>query len=245
MSQASSSSPATTTLFSLLTALVAVRPEQDYTPTYTSVPGVVLIESPNKSYSAYTTKDGPTTYFTATNLSPALILLLQEAPIVSWKKKAGRNDGSEHKSYKAGVYLDDLPAGIPRPKLTRVKAVAEAVVTSAVPVTAADSTATVAVETKARKPGRKARELSRVPKKEEKTEAAPATLASASTAAATATAAMAPTTATARPKGLEIDMVEGTFAAVGGRGSRPKKRPARFDAGAEEVALKKPKKANK
>lgn len=118
------------------------------------------------------------------------------------------------KTVKAGIYLDRLPADIPRPKLIRVNAAGADV---AAPVVATSATAAA---TRGRKPGKKLTGATgeQMTKVEKGTEA-PAGFAAAAE----------------RPKGLEIDMVPGAFMAVGGRGSRLKKRPARFDDGVVEV----------
>ncbi|KAL8721316.1 MAG: hypothetical protein Q9225_001976 [Loekoesia sp. 1 TL-2023] len=215
--------PASTTFFSPLIALVAKSPETDLPPPGTRIPGIVLIQRSKSSFiRAYTTKLGPTAYFSVTDISPDLMHLLREAPIFP---RLG-----DQKRFKAGIYLDDLPDDIPRPKLTLVKA-AEA--DFAAPVAATSATAPA---TRGRKPGRKAKGAVAATTKVMK-EKAPAALAPAGAPAPTAPAAA--TAPTVRPKELEIDMVPGTFVAVGGRSNRPKKRPARFDDGAEVVEVKK------
>ncbi|KAL9025557.1 MAG: hypothetical protein Q9196_005642 [Gyalolechia fulgens] len=225
MSKASSPASAPTTLVSSPHALVAESTEVEIKPPH--IPGIVVIQATQSSSpSAYTTKGTPTTYFSLTDISSDLKLLLRRAPTVSWTDRRGNR-----RTVKAGIYLDCLPADISRPKLTRVNA-AEADV--AAPVAATSATAAAM---KGRKPGKKpAGATGEQATKTEKgtVEAAPAALAPAGVATATNKPAVMAKAPVKRPKGLEIDMVAGAFMAVGERGSRPKKRPARFDDGVEE-----------
>lgn len=218
MSKASSPAPAPTTTFSLLTALVAESTEVDF-----HIRGLVLIQPFNSSsFSAYTTIGTPATYFSATDVSPDLKFLLRRAPTFL---KTDRN--GNQRIIKAGIYLDSLPADIPRPKLTRVKA-AEAKVAAPVMVTSAIATAT-----RGRKPGKKSAWATRekTTKKEKKTrELAPVAPQD------TQKPGVSVNGAGGRPKGLEINMMPGAFMPAGERGSRPKKRPARFDGEVEEAA---------
>ncbi|KAL9580003.1 MAG: hypothetical protein Q9203_006477, partial [Teloschistes exilis] len=64
---------------------------------------------------------------------------------------------------------------------------------------------------------------------------APASATTQETGASSDVPSLAEPAETARPKGLEIDMVAGTFLApaAGGRGSRVRKRPARFEDGVD------------
>ncbi|KAL9006874.1 MAG: hypothetical protein Q9188_000405 [Gyalolechia gomerana] len=204
MSKASSPAPAPTTLFSSLNALVAGSSETEFT-----IPGIVLIHAPKSSFSACTTIGKPTTYFSITDISPDLTLLLRRAPTISKTDRHGNQ-----KTVKAGIYLDRLPADIPRPKLIRVNTAGADV---PAPVVATSATAAA---TRGREPGKKLMGATgeQTTKVEKGTEA-PAGFAAAAE----------------RPKGFEIDMVPGAFVAVGGRGSRLKKRPARFDDGVVKV----------
>ncbi|KAL8834944.1 MAG: hypothetical protein Q9170_003521 [Blastenia crenularia] len=194
-----------------------------------------LASSPTLLLCAYTSKSAATTRYIVTNTSPVL-LLLRNAPIIFGKDRYGNQ-----KTIEAGIYLDHLPAEISRPKLTRVKA------------TGADAAAQMvamdlqAAAMKGWKPGKKTLEVStttitKITKvKKERKELAAAPL---HRNRAVAPAALAPGGAPiAQAKGLEIDMVPEIFMAVAMRSSRLKKRPARFDGGAEEAVEKKQKRS--
>ncbi|KAL8701810.1 MAG: hypothetical protein Q9201_004700 [Fulgogasparrea decipioides] len=265
-----------------------------------SVPGIVI--SSNPSLHAYTTTSSTKTSFTITNPSPALTNLLAKAPpslsfsdhIHYPTNPRGRPrtaPAQGKKRFKAGIYLDDLPANVPRPQLvqaaaspaaapsrgrnrgrlakkgatakeekmirkTRKTKAATATAKTAAPppppapsqeVTQATSPAVGPATVPTTEPtSKKSAEAAATAtekttdKEKENTAKKPAAAPSreTNTELAISTAAQL-----VRPKGLEIDMLPGTFLAEGeGRGSRPRKRPARFEDTAE-VETKKSKKS--
>ncbi len=181
----------------------------------TLIPGLVLHRHVDGTVTAFTGKH-PRKFFTglSSDLSPELIAILDKAPTLAWDdglRWSPRRPGKPRvikgvgRRITAGVNLDNLPSGVPRPKLRRVTEVAM--------LTSETERVVKKASVKAQKVG-----PSHVREAEKTT-----SVASAPAGVAAAKRVAAP----AMPKGLEIDM-EGKFVAIGERSSRPKKRPARY-----------------
>ncbi|KAL8727799.1 MAG: hypothetical protein Q9181_005574 [Wetmoreana brouardii] len=208
-------------------------------------PGVVISSHP--SLHAYTTTTNSTKIsFTITNPSPALTDLLAKAPpALSFSdhihyptnpRGRPRTIPTQGKTrFKAGIYLDDLPATVPRPQLIRADASP-----AAGPERGLAPTTSAAAPTKEPTSGKSAEAAATAAENKKMTTKKP------TAPPAKGTNTEPATSTAARSKGLEIDMVPGTFMAEGeGRGSRPKKRPARFDDGVEVEKKKKSSKRSK
>ncbi|KAL8680540.1 MAG: hypothetical protein Q9186_003291 [Xanthomendoza sp. 1 TL-2023] len=261
----------TSPLSDALLTPVATPPRKNIIP----LPNIIITSIHNSpsliAYKLPPSTSETKTSFTVTSASEPFTNLLNNAPTFSFADRLHWTDNGNHKitrgtgkRFKAGIYLDDLPKSIPRPKFAPV---APAVASSSIiagagegrrkrralvagaesmeemttkkkrtttTTTAVSSTATMttntqpvkevstAIKSEAQKPATAA------PRQRKTMSPAPSPPAIKST--------VATATATARPKGLEIDMVPATFAATGERTARPRKRPARF--GLDEVEVK-------
>ncbi|KAL8812988.1 MAG: hypothetical protein Q9200_000615 [Gallowayella weberi] len=124
-----------------------------------------------------------------------------------------------------------------------------AVTTATANSTATDTTSTATLTTTA-KPAKKVRRAVKKEKAQKPATAAPGKRRIVTSAspppAINSTVATATATATTRPKGLEIDMVPGTFMATGEqRSSRARKRPARFEEDEAKIGAEKQGKKSK
>ncbi|KAI4205911.1 MAG: hypothetical protein LQ350_000096 [Teloschistes chrysophthalmus] len=204
--------------------------------------------------------------FTVNNPSSALLDLLAKAPAsfsfsdqIRYPRLEDGKPGTIKKAgkprFQPGIWLDDLPMGL-RPALT------DAAPLLPPPPPPPPAAPTAATPRKRRQPTSKRKRTSPAAKAEEEKKkkekgepkqkkapshhsaldrAASAPASSATTQEQGPSTEDAPSLAgpakTGRPKGLEIDMVAGTFllaaAGGGGRGSRVRKRPARFEDGVE------------
>lgn len=181
----------------------------------TLIPGLILHSHPDGTVTAFVGKNPKICFAGLTSdLSPQLIAILAKAPTMAWDDSlrwSARRPGKpsiikgKGRRIAAGVNLDNLPNGVPRPKLRRF-------------MEAAGSSSTAAMEGKQAAARAKKAGPALVEQAEMATSVVPAPMGEAP-AKKVAAAAM--------PKGLEIDM-EGTFVARGERSSRPKKRPARY-----------------
>ncbi|KAI4145692.1 MAG: hypothetical protein L6R39_003729 [Caloplaca ligustica] len=209
------------------------------------MPGIILRRLPDSTLTAYLNKT-PTIHFAITSdLSRELTTLLDNAPSFSWEDTvywppsgAGkpRVVKAKGRRFTAAIDLDYLPPGVARPQLKLVRTAqvpAPRVVKVQKP--ARKTVAPVTKKTKTKKTTAPTETMRKAaPVTGRRTEVvtslalAPARMPTA-TAGVEAARTAGKTAAAARPKGLEIDMVPGTFVAAGDRSSRLKKRPARYD----------------
>ncbi|KAI4208285.1 MAG: hypothetical protein LQ346_000165 [Caloplaca aetnensis] len=203
-----SAKPKPTKLFMSLIQVAKIAHQTEPADPSTLIPGLVLHRHPDGTVTAFTGKY-PREFFTglSSDLSPKLIAILDKAPTMAWDDSlswSARRPGKPRiikgveRRITAGVNLDNLPSGVPRPKLRRV--MEAAILTS-----------------------KTARVVKKASMRAQKVGPADVRQAEKTISVALAKRAAAP----AIPKGLEIDM-EGTFVALGERSSRPKKRPARY-----------------